>query len=239
MPVSPQYALQILFWFERGKMGSPYRPYGSPFSTHRSIRPNPQLQGDGNSERGHDSSSVGHSMMLLESEYNYANSPSLYPPVHSMPSPSIRSVAMPSPAFSRRYVPGHDELPYRSNMPTPCITRAQKPTSTLSNVVPVSFSPSCIFPKSFLPRYCTGLKRQRTVREIELVQGNLVLDCPVPSSLVESSARKDFEFSHMRYSAVTCDPDSFSDCQFTLRPRLQGRETELFICMTMYNVRIF
>lgn len=218
-------------------MDSPYRPYASLYTSNRGIRNSSQPPEDGYStERGHDSPSIDHSMMLLQSEYNYPNSPSLYPPVNPVPSPSMRSTTMPSPAFSRRYVPGHDELPYRSNMPTPCVSRAQKPATALSNVIPVSFNLSSIFPKKFLPNYGRGLKRQRTVREVELVQGNLVLDCPVPTSLVETSARKDFEFSHMRYSAVTCDPDYFSQSQFTLRPRLQGRQTELFICMTMYNV---
>ncbi|KNC96957.1 uncharacterized protein SPPG_09498 [Spizellomyces punctatus DAOM BR117] len=39
------------------------------------------------------------------------------------------------------------------------------------------------------------------------------------------------------YTAVTCDPDVFSrpDAGYDLRPRLLGRDTELFIVMTMYN----
>lgn len=47
------------------------------------------------------------------------------------------------------------------------------------------------------------------------------------------------EFTHMRYTAATCDPNDFAAENYTLRPLLlddQPRETELFIVMTMYNV---
>jgi chitin synthase len=73
-------------------------------------------------------------------------------------------------------------------------------------------------------------------KRVELVQGNLILDCPIPSRLMEASARKDKEFSMMRYSAVTCDPDEFVANNYTLRPKIMNRNTELFIVMTMYNV---
>lgn len=76
----------------------------------------------------------------------------------------------------------------------------------------------------------------KKTKKVALFQGNLVLDCPVPSRLIEANPRKDPEFCHMRYSAVTCDPDEFSACHYTLRPRLMNRDTELFIVMTMYNV---
>ncbi|KAI8097825.1 chitin synthase 2 [Gilbertella persicaria] len=66
-------------------------------------------------------------------------------------------------------------------------------------------------------------------------QCNFVLDCPVPTRLMEASARKEKEFSMMRYSAVTCDPNDFATNHYTLRPQLQNRNTELFIVMTMYN----
>ncbi|KAI8369071.1 chitin synthase 1 [Blakeslea trispora] len=72
-------------------------------------------------------------------------------------------------------------------------------------------------------------------RKIPLFQGNFVLDCPVPTRLMEASARKEKEFSMMRYSAVTCDPDEFAQNHYTLRPQMMNRNTELFIVMTMYN----
>ncbi|KAG0953018.1 hypothetical protein G6F57_005513 [Rhizopus arrhizus] len=72
-------------------------------------------------------------------------------------------------------------------------------------------------------------------KKVTLTQGHLVLDCPVPTQLMEKSARKEKEFSMMRYTAVTCDPDRFAENQYTLRPQLMNRTTELFIVMTMYN----
>ncbi|KNE92176.1 hypothetical protein PSTG_14412 [Puccinia striiformis f. sp. tritici PST-78] len=45
------------------------------------------------------------------------------------------------------------------------------------------------------------------------------------------------EFTHMRYTAATCDPNDFKDERYTLRQVLYepARRTELFIVMTMYN----
>lgn len=68
--------------------------------------------------------------------------------------------------------------------------------------------------------------------------GHLVYDCPVPPKLlrnIEHSGRD--EFTHMRYTAATCDPADFTAERFTLRPQLYGkaRRTELFIVVTMYN----
>lgn len=45
------------------------------------------------------------------------------------------------------------------------------------------------------------------------------------------------EFTHMRYTAATCDPKDFESDGYTLRQQLLSRETELFIVLTMYNVK--
>ena len=86
-----------------------------------------------------------------------------------------------------------------------------------------------------------GIRRWKTVKEVQLFNGNLVLDCPIPPKLLnqvphaEAPARD--EFTHMRYTAATCDPADFYDARFTLRQRLfaKPRHTELFIVVTMYN----
>lgn len=81
------------------------------------------------------------------------------------------------------------------------------------------------------------VRRYKTTKRVELVQGNLVLDCQVPSKLLSSVERqKDKEFTHMRYTAATCDPNDFKANSYTLRQALMGRPTELFIVVTMYNV---
>jgi chitin synthase len=43
------------------------------------------------------------------------------------------------------------------------------------------------------------------------------------------------EMTKTRYSAVTCDPDEFIAERFSLRQVEYGRQTELFIVITMYN----
>ncbi|KAL6300688.1 glycosyltransferase family 2 protein [Sparassis latifolia] len=81
-------------------------------------------------------------------------------------------------------------------------------------------------------------RRYKTIKKVELFHGNFVLDSAVPSKLLNMCGqRNEREFTHMRYSAATCDPNDFKESGFTLR---QGhydppRRTELFIVMTMYN----
>ncbi|KAI1085017.1 glycosyltransferase family 2 protein [Whalleya microplaca] len=82
------------------------------------------------------------------------------------------------------------------------------------------------------------IKRWKTVKQVLLYRGNLVLDCPVPPRLLNQlpHGERD-EFTHMRYTAATCDPNDFFDENFTLRQKLfsKPRHTELFIVITMYN----
>jgi chitin synthase len=79
------------------------------------------------------------------------------------------------------------------------------------------------------------MMRRRSVRQVQLFQGNLVLDVPVPSHIVPAGKHDVEEMSKLRYTAATCDPDDFMSSRYSLRPYLMGRETELFIVMTMYN----
>ncbi|KJZ73845.1 Chitin synthase 3 [Hirsutella minnesotensis 3608] len=83
-----------------------------------------------------------------------------------------------------------------------------------------------------------GLKRWKTVKQVLLYRGNLVLDCPVPPVLLQQNPHGERdEFTHMRYTAATCDPSDFYNENFTLRQKLfsKPRHTELFIVITMYN----
>ncbi|KAK3324770.1 class 2 chitin synthase [Cercophora scortea] len=79
---------------------------------------------------------------------------------------------------------------------------------------------------------------QMVRREVQLINGELVLECKIPTILYSFLPRRDeIEFTHMRYTAVTCDPDDFVDRGYKLRQNIgrTTRETELFICVTMYN----
>ncbi|KAF2436333.1 chitin synthase [Tothia fuscella] len=90
----------------------------------------------------------------------------------------------------------------------------------------------------------TGLKRNAT-RKIKLAQGAVLsADYPVPSAIqnaVQAKYRNDLEagseeFTHMRYTAATCDPNDFTlKNGYNLRPAMYNRHTELLIAITYYN----
>jgi len=82
------------------------------------------------------------------------------------------------------------------------------------------------------------LMRARSVKHVELQQGNLVLDCAVPASIL--SYAKDYsgnpdEFKKMRYTACTSDPDDFARSKYALRQHLWKRQIEMAVVMTCYN----
>jgi chitin synthase len=89
-----------------------------------------------------------------------------------------------------------------------------------------------------------GLKRAQT-RKVKLVQGSVLsADYPVPSAIqnaVQAKYRNDLEsgseeFTHMRYTAATCDPNDFTlKNGYNLRPAMYNRHTELLIAITYYN----
>ena len=79
---------------------------------------------------------------------------------------------------------------------------------------------------------------QISKKEVRLINGELILECKIPTILHSFLPRRDErEFTHMRYTAVTCDPDDFVLNGYRLRQNIgtTTRETELFICVTMYN----
>ncbi|EMF14341.1 glycosyltransferase family 2 protein [Sphaerulina musiva SO2202] len=89
-----------------------------------------------------------------------------------------------------------------------------------------------------------GLKRNAT-RKVKLVQGAVLsADYPVPSAIqnaVQAKYRNDLEsgseeFTHLRYTAATCDPNDFTlKNGYNLRPAMYNRHTELLIAITYYN----
>lgn len=79
---------------------------------------------------------------------------------------------------------------------------------------------------------------QMAKKEVRLINGELILECKIPTILHSFLPRRDeIEFTHMRYTAVTCDPDDFTLKGYKLRQNIGStiRDTELFICVTMYN----
>lgn len=78
----------------------------------------------------------------------------------------------------------------------------------------------------------------KSKKEVRLTNGELILECKIPTILYSFLPRRDdTEFTHMRYTAVTCDPDEFVERGYKLRQNFGStqRETEIFIAITMYN----
>ncbi|KAI5950362.1 CHS1 [Candida jiufengensis] len=79
---------------------------------------------------------------------------------------------------------------------------------------------------------------KRKVRIVGGKTGNLVLENPIPNELRKVLTRTESpfgEFTNMTYTACTSNPDNFVEDGFTLRAAKYGRETEIVICITMYN----
>jgi len=90
-------------------------------------------------------------------------------------------------------------------------------------------------------------RRRQTIRRgiqktVKLTNGHFIRDYLVPTpvySAVEDKWKtgvKTKEFSHMRYTAATCDPDEFTEENgWSLRTKMYNRATELLIAVTSYN----
>lgn len=87
----------------------------------------------------------------------------------------------------------------------------------------------------FKPR----LNYTKTVKRAKLVRGNYVVDNPVPQALgrMFGQGLGGDETKFVRYLAVTCGPLNFGARQYDLRQNIYRpmRETEIFVCVTMYN----
>ncbi|KAH7916086.1 glycosyltransferase family 2 protein [Hygrophoropsis aurantiaca] len=92
----------------------------------------------------------------------------------------------------------------------------------------------------------TAWRRRQTIkrgvtRKVKLTKGNFITEYPVPTpvhSAIEAkyATTNTTEFSHMRYSAATCDPDDFTEANgWSLRTKIYNRQTDLLIAITSYN----
>ncbi|KAG0052606.1 Chitin synthase, class 1 [Gryganskiella cystojenkinii] len=165
----------------------------------------------------------------------------------------------PSPAMAPGFIAPSPYTPYQQpvHMPSPHMNQQNPFASTpdlgqsaphvqfdMSGGQTPGFGSSTLPPgtpdtRHYGPAPTAQRRRFLTSKKVKLTSGNLVLDCPVPSKFLNGLKYKEGEeFTHMRYTAVTCDPNDFAAENYTLRPLLvddQPRETELFIVMTMYN----
>ncbi|ORX38479.1 chitin synthase-domain-containing protein [Kockovaella imperatae] len=106
---------------------------------------------------------------------------------------------------------------------------------------PYHESPSFVGGVDFIRRQ-TVPRRGATTKKVTLTsQGNWINEYPVPRPIVSAIESKwlggkSTEFTHLRYTAATCDPDDFTAANgWNLRVNEYGRETELLIAVTSYN----
>ncbi|GBE80048.1 Chitin synthase 1 [Sparassis crispa] len=89
-------------------------------------------------------------------------------------------------------------------------------------------------------------RRRQTIkrgvtRKVKLTKGNFITEYAVPTPVYSAIEAKwvntnTTEFSHMRYTAATCDPDDFTEANgYSLRTKIYNRQTELLIAVTSYN----
>ncbi|KAJ7095345.1 glycosyltransferase family 2 protein [Mycena belliarum] len=89
-------------------------------------------------------------------------------------------------------------------------------------------------------------RRRQTIkrgvtRKVKLTEGNFIAEYAVPTAIhsaIEANYRStnSTEFSHMRYTAATVDPDEFTEANgYSLRTKMYNRDTELLIAVTSYN----
>ncbi|EJD01146.1 chitin synthase [Fomitiporia mediterranea MF3/22] len=92
----------------------------------------------------------------------------------------------------------------------------------------------------------TAWRRRQTIkrgvtRKVKLTQGNFIAEYLVPTAVHNAIEPKwkttnTTEFSHMRYTAATCDPDEFTEANgYSLRTKMYNRSTDLLIAITSYN----
>lgn len=117
------------------------------------------------------------------------------------------------------------------------------PTMNMSQGYPPPRNPYSVSPTAYAAPQTPGgtahwhqvrnqLMERRVVKQIPLINGNLVMDVPVPKGCITGQGGLGCmpdETEKMRYSAATCDPDEFMRKRFSLRPYLYGRKTELFV----------
>ncbi|KAG2225556.1 hypothetical protein INT45_013667 [Circinella minor] len=150
------------------------------------------------------------------------------------------------PAMQRGHDPFNEEQQQHvetMNQPllgSPASPQVNSPRSPFSRTVGGGGGIQFVEPSSPGPRYGEAPRRQprryKTGKKVKLTGGNLVLDNPVPTKYLDRLPDKEgHEFTHMRYTAATCDPSEFQEKKYQLRQNLLDRQTELFIVLTMYN----
>ena len=132
--------------------------------------------------------------------------------------------------------------PEASSIPLLIKTRKKKGAKSASAVFRSAFQdaskPSS---KASESHYLSHELPSKLILAVSLFRGNFVIDVEVPKKLLDTLPfREDREFTRMRYTAATCDPDNFINEKYALRQVLPDppRQTELMIVMSeQYSLR--
>ncbi|KAF9316950.1 Chitin synthase, class 1 [Podila horticola] len=212
-----------------------YNPNANPFDEDPPRQDAPLLLSSGYSSNTHSNSSNNVNVNRLFSPTPPTGAGYISPAPSTPYQQPLSVMPMPSPhlhqgAFVNTSRP-HFDMSGRGSS----VGFAPLPSSTSTG----PFPPGTPDTRHYGPAPTAQRRRFHTTKKVKLTSGNLVLDCPVPSKLLKSLKHQDGEeFTHMRYTAATCDPNDFLAENYTLRPLIvddHPRETELFIVMTMYN----
>ena len=176
-----------------------------------------------------------HPTSPTNSNYSY-NPPSVYQHSQSNHYQSSQSGSHPS-SRSKGYQPSHLSHHPSSNISLASSTNLHYPVQA-RNQSNIYSSASTIQPSinsSNQHGYSVMGNRKKTIRNIPLTpQGNLVIDIPVSDKLLQLGGHSfDHEFTHSRYTAVTCHPDEFATSGYSLRQQELNRTTEIFVVVTM------
>jgi chitin synthase len=231
----------------------PYRPQQSPLQIpmpHGHMASSDRLAAQPTYSVENIGNSYGHNQSYNDVHQGMPGSSYDYPPRDYTISPEAHHDAYYTAPYQPTVHDEHDLSHFPSN------EHQQQPYYDENDHVPIlgpdsSYGPDPHSPVGYGPQYdgvlhpepapTPAIRRWKTVKEVQLFNGNLVLDCPIPPKLLNqvphATPPDRDEFTHMRYSAATCDPGEFYNDRFTLRQRLfaKPRHTELFIVVTMYN----
>lgn len=90
--------------------------------------------------------------------------------------------------------------------------------------------------KDYVRRANSESKRRPQPHSSDVQKAILKLDNPIPRGLLSTLPRRDSpEFTEMRYTACTVDPDQFLEEGYSLRFAEMNRECQIVVCITMYN----
>ncbi|CCF58836.1 hypothetical protein KAFR_0F02390 [Kazachstania africana CBS 2517] len=90
--------------------------------------------------------------------------------------------------------------------------------------------------RDYVRRANSESKRRDIPHDVAHKKAMLKLDNPIPRGLLDTLPRRDSpEFTEMRYTACTVEPDDFLEEGYSLRFAEMNRECQIVACVTMYN----